>query len=102
MAKTIKYSSLKRGDTPVFAFTFTAPTAGYSWAGVQADFAMTVVAAPTDNTGAAAKRINQAVNDNGNGTATFSVQLTTAESNALIPNSDYTVEVQLKEGGGAN
>lgn len=102
MAKTIKYESFKRGDTPVFAFTFTAPVVGYSWTGTTADFALTAVAAPKDNTGAAAIRSNVALTTNANGSASYSAQLTVTESQALVPDTDYSVEVQLKDNSGAN
>ena len=98
MAKVIKYSSFKRGDTPVFAFTFTSPYDGFDWSATVADFAMTKVAEPNDNTGASVIRIGEPVTDNGDDTATYETQLLVAESNALTPDTEYNVELQLKTG----
>lgn len=100
--KIIKYDPFKRGDTPVFSFTLKPPTVGYSWSGITADFALTAVDSPNDNTGAGVVRTAQALTTNADGTASFSVQPTVAESKALSPDTTYHVEVQLKDGGGTN
>lgn len=100
--KKIKYDSFKRGDTPVFSFVFTPPFEGFSWTGVVADFALTLVKAPSNNVGAAVLRQNQSLTVAGDGTASFEVQPTVLESNALIPGSTYVVEVQLKSDAGAS
>lgn len=100
--KVIKYDPFKRGDTPVFGFTFTSPYVGFSWAGVTCDFAITDVPSPSDNTGAGVIRTAVAITDNGDGTGSASFELTTVESKALAPNTTYNVELQLKDGGGTN
>jgi hypothetical protein len=102
MARTIIYKDMKRGDTPVFQFLFPSPAAGFSWSGITADFSMTAVASPADNSGAAILRLTQALSVDGNNQASFSVQPTTTESNALIPNTKYNIEVQLKDSGGVH
>lgn len=100
--KKIKYDPFKRGDTPVFSFTFSAPTVGFSWTGVTADFALTNVDNPTDNTGAGVVRTALTLTTNVDGSATCSIQPTATESKALTPSSTYKVEIQLKDSGGAN
>lgn len=101
MAKIIKYDSFKRGDTPVFAFAFTEPTVGYSWAGITVDAAITDIQAPVDNVGAGVIRLNQSLTIDASNTATFTMQPTVAESKALTPGSTYKVEIQLKQSSGA-
>lgn len=96
--KTISYDPFKRGDTPVFSFSLPSPSTGFSWTGITADAALTAVAAPTDNTGAAVIRLSQSLTVDASNTATFSFQLTIAESTALTPGTIYKVEVQLKSG----
>lgn len=100
--KVIKYDNFKRGDTPLFAFTFTAPYVGFNWVGVTADAAITAVDAPTNNSGAAVVRLDQALAVNDDGSAITSIQPTVAESKALKPNTGYKVELQLKDNSGTN
>lgn len=92
----ISVESFKRGDTPTFRFSFSNPYAGFDWSGISLDGAMTNVQAPSDNTGAAALRSNQALVTDSNG-AHYDFTLTVVESKALIV-GDYKVEVQLKQG----
>lgn len=99
--RVIKMDSFKKGDTPVFEFNFSAPFDGFSWTGVVADMALTNVSAPTNNAGAGMVRTGISVTDNGDGTGTVSEQITAVESAALVV-SPYKIEVQLKDGGGAN
>lgn len=101
-AKIIKLDSFKRGDTPVFTFTFSPPSASYDWSGTTADFAMTNVAAPTTNAGAALLRTALSLTTDADNNASISVKPNTTESGAFIPGTEYTIEVQLKDTGGAN
>lgn len=101
-AKTIKYDSFKRGDTPVFVFQFTEPYDGFNWSGITADFAMTKENAPSNNTGASVVRTNVSLTIDGDNNASVTVQSTVNESNALTPNTLYHVEVQLKGNTGTN
>ena len=96
--KIIKYDSFKRGDTPVFGFTFTPPVVGFVWSGITVDGSITSVAAPNDNTGASVLRTNQTLTVDSSNVATFTMQPTVAESKAMTPGTEYKVEVQLKEG----
>lgn len=96
--KTIKRDPFKRGDTVVFQYLFDPPFVGYSWSGVVLDCTFTNVSAPTDNTGAAASRLNQTLTVNPDNSAYFLFQLTHAESAALTPGATYHDECQLKEG----
>lgn len=96
--KTVKYESFKRGDTPVFAFRFNPPYAGFDWSTITADIAMTDVSNPTDNTGAAMVRLGQTLTTDTDNIAEVSAQLSVTESKALTPNAKYKVEIQLKEG----
>lgn len=98
--KTIKRDPFKRGDTACFAYVFTEPFVGYDWSTVTVDCAFTAITAPTDNSGAAAVRTAQSLTVDANNTATYLFQLTTAESNALVPGTVYKDECQLKESGG--
>lgn len=98
MANVIQYDSFYRGDTPVFAYEFSQPYAGFSWSGVTADYAMTDIEAPDDNTGAAVVRLAQPLTIDGDNNASFQVQPTVVESKALTAGSKYMVQVQLKEG----
>lgn len=94
----IKYSPFKRGDTPNFGFTYSAPYAGYNWSVVTVDAAMTSIDEPINNTGAAVLRLNQPLVINLDGSAYFGFGPTITESKALLPGVTYTVEAQLKEG----
>jgi hypothetical protein len=100
--KIIKYEPFKRGDTPVFAFTFTQPATGFNWATVTIDGAITAVEAPNDNTGASVSRLNQTLTVDASNTASFNMQPIVAESRALTAGGTYRVEVQLKDNGGTN
>lgn len=97
--KIIKRDPFKRGDTVGFMYLFQPPFVGYSWSAVQISCALTDVAAPTDNSGAAATRLNQALTVNSDGSAQFLFQLTHAESLALTPGATYQDECQLIESG---
>lgn len=97
--KPIKRSPFKRGDTVVFQYDFDPPYVGYDWSNVQLDCAFTDVAAPQNNTGAAATRLNQSLTVNPDGSASFVFQLTHAESLALTAGATYRDECQLKENG---
>ena len=97
--KVIQYDPFKKGDTPVFAFQFTPPYEGFDWDTITADIAMTDVSNPVDNVGAAMVRLNQVLTTDVNNIATVSAQLTVAESKALTAETEYKVEIQLKEGG---
>lgn len=96
--KVIQYDSFKKGDTPVFAFQFTPPYAGFDWSTITADIAMTDVSNPIDNSGAAMLRLAQTLTVDASNVATVNAQLTTTESKALNVDSEYKVEIQLKEG----
>jgi hypothetical protein len=98
MSTSIQYNSMKRGDTPAFTYVFSAPYTGFDWTTVLADFAMTNVAAPTDNTGAGVLRTNLTLSTDTSNRATVAVTPTVAESKALTPGSNYEVEIQLKQG----
>jgi hypothetical protein len=100
--RTIKYDSFKRGDTPVFGYTFTAPVDGFVWTGITADFAITDVESPSNNSGAAVVRTNETLTVNSDGSASLSLQPTVEESNAFSPDTEYNVELQLKDSGGSN
>lgn len=99
-SRPIKRDSFKRGDTANFTYEFTAPYVGYNWSNVLVDCTFTSVDAPSDNTGAAAVRTGQALSVDANNIASYSFQLTAAESNALIPDTTYKDECQLKESSG--
>lgn len=99
MAKIIKYTAFKRGDTPQFGFVYTPPFVGFVWTSILVDAAITSVDAPNDNTGASVVRLNQTLTINADNTASFSFGPTIAESKLLTPGSTYKVEVQLKESG---
>jgi hypothetical protein len=97
--KVIKRNPFKRGDTACFQYVFTQPYAGFNWATVTIDCALTTAAAPTDNTTAAITRIAQPLSVDTSNTATYNFQLTPSESAGLIPGTTYTDECQLKQGG---
>ena len=96
--KVIQYDPFKKGDTPVFAFQFTPPYEGFDWDTITADIAMTDVSNPVNNVGAAMVRLDQDLTVDVNNIATVSAQLTVIESKALTADTEYKVEVQLKEG----
>jgi len=96
--KVIQYDPFKKGDTPVFAFQFTPPYVGFDWTTITADIAMTDVSNPSDNTGAAFVRLNQTLTPDVDNIATVSAQPTVLESKALSADTEYKVEIQLKEG----
>jgi hypothetical protein len=95
--KIIKRDSFKRGDTAAFIYQFTQPYAGFNWATVTVDCALTSVEAPTDNS-AAITRLAQTLTVDSSNTASYTFQLTPAESKALIPGTTYIDECQLKQG----
>lgn len=95
----IKYQDFKRGDTQNFVWVFTPPYVGYNWSVVTLDCAMTSVTTPTDNSGAAATRINQTLTVDASNSASYTFALTHAESLTLTPGATYKVEPQLKENG---
>jgi hypothetical protein len=97
--KVIKRDPFKRGDTPNFRYEFDPPYVGFNWATVQLDCAFTKVGSPTDNSGAAAVRLNQALTVNADNTAYYNFGLTHAESLTLVPGATYNDECQLKESG---
>lgn len=99
--KVIKFDPFKRGDTPVFAFTFPAPSVGFDWSGIVADFALTNVSAPANNTGAAMIRTSQALTVV-SGTASVELQITVSESKALTAGATYKVELQLHDAANLN
>lgn len=96
--QVVTLDPFKRGDTPTFRFSYSNPYAGFDWSGVTLDAAMTDVSAPSDNTGAAAVRLNQTLTPDAQG-AYYEFTLTTTESNALSVGTTYNVECQLKQGG---
>lgn len=100
--KVIKYDPFKRGDTPVFEFDFTPPSTGFDWTGITADFALTNVSNPTDNTGAGVVRTGQTLTVNADNSTTVTMQPTVTESKALSPATTYKVEIQLKDAGDTN
>lgn len=87
----------KRGDTPVIRFEFESPSSGFDWTGTTLDVAMTDVAQPADNSGAAALRLAQTLTPQTGGVY-YEFLLTVAESKALTPGAKYNVEAQLKQG----
>lgn len=96
MANTIKQlESFKRGDTPTFRFEFTSPYDGFDWTTITVDAAFTAVEFPTNNSGAAALRLDQPVVEFPTG-AYFEFTLTPTESNALKTETEYKVEAKLK------
>lgn len=97
--KVIKRDPFKRGDTVCFQYEFDPPFVGYDWSVVLLDCALTMVSAPTNNTGAAAVRLNQTLTVNPDNSALYIFQLTHAESITLVPGKTYIDECQLKEGG---
>lgn len=97
-----RYDPFKRGDTPVFVFNFTLPSAGYSWTNILVDAVMTSVASPTDNNSAAVKRIGESLTIKPDGGSTFQFQPTPEESRALVPGTEYMIEVQLRDTANPN
>lgn len=97
--KVIKRDPFKRGDTVAFLYQFDPPYAGFDWTTVQLDCALTDIQAPTDNTGAAALRQNQALTVNSDNSAYYVFQLTHTESLTLTPAATYQDECQLKQSG---
>lgn len=100
--KTITYDPFKRGDTPVFVFNFSQPDPTFVWDDINADFAMTAVDEPNDNSGAGVVRLAESLTVNEDNSCTLTVQPTTAESKALSPDTTYKIEVQLKDNEDAN
>lgn len=98
MSNSVQYPNMKRGDTPTFTYVFTQPYAGFDWSTVLLDFAMTNVADPSDNTGAAVLRTGVTLSVDANNKATATVLPTVTESKATTPGATYHVEVQLKQG----
>jgi hypothetical protein len=97
--KTIKRDPFKRGDTVVFVYEFTEPYDGFDWSTVTIDCSLTAVAAPTDNTGAAAVRTGETLDVDTDNTASYSFQLTEEESASLVPGTKYKDECQLRQSG---
>ncbi len=95
----IKRDPFKRGDTANFVYVFTEPYDGFDWSTVTIDCSLTAVEAPSDNSGAAAVRTGQALSVDSDNTASYSFQLTEAESEALVPGTTYYDECQLKQSG---
>lgn len=95
--RIIKRDSFKRGDTAAFIYQFTQPYAGFNWAAVTVDCALTSVEAPTDNT-AAITRLAQPLTVDSSNTASYIFQLTPAEAKTLVPGTSYIDECQLKQG----
>jgi hypothetical protein len=98
--QVITYDPFKRGDTAAFTFEFTEPYEGFDWSTVTIDSSMTAVEAPSDNSGAAAIRLNQSLTTDASNTASYTLQLSVSESKSLVPDSTYNVEAQLKESSG--
>ncbi len=96
-SRIIKYDSFKRGDTPVFGFTFTAPSLTFNWTTILIDAAMTSNTAPNDNSGAGLLRQNQTLTVDAANNAYFYLQPSVSESKALTPGATYSIEVQLKD-----
>lgn len=96
--KIIKRDSFKRGDTASFVYQFTQPYAGFNWSAVTIDCVLTATDAPNDNSSAAITRLGQALTVDSSNTASYTFQLTPAESKALIPGITYIDECQLKQG----
>jgi hypothetical protein len=94
---TVTLNPFKRGDTPTFRFEFSNPYTGFDWSGITADCAMTDIENPNDNTGAAATRLNQPLQTSSTG-AYYEFTLTIVESKALAVETQYKVEIQLKQG----
>lgn len=99
MNNSVQFKAMKRGDTPTFMFRYSAPFVGFDWSTVLADFAMTDVNAPNDNTGAGVLRTNVVLTTDSDNKATLTVTPTIAESKALTPSTKYFVEAQLKQSG---
>lgn len=97
--KIIKRESFKRGDTAAFTYNFTQPYVGFDWGTITLDCALTDIAAPADNSGAAAVRTAQTVTVNPDNSAYYTFQLTVLESDALVPGTTYIDECQLKQSG---
>lgn len=97
--KVIKRDPFKRGDTVAFMYQFQPPYSGFDWSTVQIDCAFTNVTAPSDNSGAAAVRINQPLTVNPDNSAYYLFQLTHAESSSCTPGATYQDECQLKQSG---
>lgn len=95
---TLKRKPFKRGDTACFVYEFEPPYDGFSWSGVTVDCAFTAIQSPSNNSGAAAVRLDQTLDVDADNVATYLFQLTKAESAALVPSSVYIDECQLKQG----
>lgn len=99
MNNSIQFKPMKRGDTPTFLFRYSAPSVGFDWSTVLADFAMTDVSAPNNNDGAGVLRIDVVLTTDADNRATLLVTPTILESKALTPSTKYFVEAQLKQSG---
>lgn len=99
MAKVLTRTPFKRGDTACFIYKFNPPYANFDWSDVTVDCALTNIDAPTSNTGAAATRLDRALEVDSANVASYGFQLTFAESKTLVPGATYKDECQLKQSG---